>query len=287
MIETVLTENSFFHEPTMQLKVIKRDPELPYRLHSHEFHELVVVIGGRGINYTATEQLPLREGSVFFIPPGVIHGYKDVENLVLYNILYGRNLISAHSLDLTEIPGFRAIFMQTERIEGLSLTPSQMAELLPLVQLMEKEADDLAYGSGSRTLAYTYLIELLVQISRIYDQTPRETNQTARRLWEVISYMDGNLDKPLTTEQLVEVSNMSTSTLNRCFKQSTGLSPIEFHIHKRIAYACSLIQERGLSMAQISEATGFKDPNYFSRQFRKVMGMSPKQYQRIFTSRFT
>ena len=287
MSETILTENSFFYEPTMQLKVIKRDPELPYRLHSHEFHELVIVISGRGINYTQTEQMPLREGSVFFIPPGLEHGYKDVENLVLYNILYGRNLISRHAMDLTELPGFCAIFLQSEHIEGLTLSPSQIAELIPLVQLMEKEADDQSYGSGSRTLAYAYLIELLVQISRIYDQIPRETNQTARRLWEVISYMDANLDKALTTEDLVGIANMSTSTLNRCFRQSTGLSPIEFHIHKRIAYACSLIQERGLSMGQVSESCGFKDPNYFSRQFRKVMGMSPKQYQRIFTNRFT
>ena len=287
MSEIILTDNSYFYEPTMQLKVIKREPELPYRLHSHEFHELVFVVSGRGINYTAAEQMPLREGSVFFVPPGVEHGYKEVDNLVLYNVLYGQMLISKHMLDLTDLPGYRALFLETESIPNLLLSPSQIAELLPLIQLMEKEADDQSYGSGSRTLAYAYLIELLVSLSRIYDQTPRETNQTARRLWEVISYMDNNLDKSLTTEELTEVANMSTSTLNRWFKQSTGLSPIEFHIHKRVAKACTLIQERGLSMSQISESCGFKDPNYFSRQFRKVMGMSPKQYQRIFTSRFT
>nr|WP_321295370.1 AraC family transcriptional regulator [uncultured Sphaerochaeta sp.] len=287
MSETILDESSFFYEPAMQLKVIKRDPELPYRLHSHEFHELVFVVSGRGINFTKDEEFMLREGSVFFVPPGLEHGYKHVENLVLYNIIYGRNLVSRHALDLTELPGYCSIFLQADTIPSLSLSPSQIAELLPLIQLMEKEADDQSYGSGSRTLAYAYLIELLVSLARIYDQTPNEANQTARRLWEVISYMDNHLDQALSTEELKDVANMSTSTLNRCFKQSTGLSPIEFHIHKRIAYACSLIQKRGLSMAQVSEASGFNDPNYFSRQFRKVMGMSPKQYQRIFTSRFT
>ncbi len=287
MTDTILTETSYFYEPTMQLKVIKRDPELPYRLHSHEFHELVFVTGGRGINFTQTEQINLREGSVFFVPPGVEHGYKDVENLVLYNIIWGQNIISKHALDLTGLPGYCSLFMETEAVPSLLLSPSQTAEVLPLVQLMEKEADDQSFGSGSRILAYAYLLELLASISRIYDQTPRETNQTARRLWEVISYMDSNLDKSLTTEDLKQIANMSTSTLNRCFKQNTGLSPVEFHIHKRIAYACTIIQQRGLSMSQVSEACGFKDPNYFSRQFRKVMNMSPKEYQRIFTSRFS
>ncbi len=287
MSEIILTDNSYFYEPTMQLKVVKREPELPFRLHSHEFLELVFVESGSGINYTATEQIPLREGSVFFIPPGVEHGYKELNNLVLYNVLYGQMLISAQSLDLVELPGYRAFFLETQGVPNMVLSPSQRAELIPLIQLMEKEADDQSYGSGSGTLAYAYLIELLVSLSRIYDQTPRETNQAARRLWEVISYMDNNLDISLSTEDLTDVANMSTSTLNRWFKQSTGLSPIEFHIHKRIAKACTLIQERGLSMSQISESCGFKDPNYFSRQFRKVMGMSPKQYQKIFTSRFT
>jgi AraC family L-rhamnose operon transcriptional activator RhaR/AraC family L-rhamnose operon regulatory protein RhaS len=287
MSETILTENSFFYEPTMQLKVIKRDPEIPYRLHSHEFDELVFVVSGRGVNITRSESLLLREGSVFFVPPGVEHGYADVDNLVLYNIIFGRRIIGRNMIDLTELPGYCSFFLQEAGIPNLLLSPSQIAELLPLVQLLEKEADDQSTGSGSRILAFAYLLELLVDISRIYDLTPRENNQNARRLWEVISYMDQHLDTPLTTEDLVQVANMSTSTLNRCFKQSTGLSPIEFHIHKRIATACSLIQQRGLSMGQISEACGFKDPNYFSRQFRKVMGMSPKQYQRIFTSRFT
>ena len=105
MSETILDESSFFYEPAMQLKVIKRDPELPYRLHSHEFHELVFVVSGRGINFTKDEELMLREGSVFFVPTGFEHGYKQVDNLVLFNIIDGRNLVRPHALDLTELPG--------------------------------------------------------------------------------------------------------------------------------------------------------------------------------------
>jgi len=52
MRDTVLTENIFFHEPSLQLKVVKRDPELPFRLHSHEFNELVLVIRGAGTHFS-------------------------------------------------------------------------------------------------------------------------------------------------------------------------------------------------------------------------------------------
>ncbi len=286
MDPTILKENTYFHDPTLQLKVIKRDPEIPYRLHGHEFHELVVVQSGRGTTYTSELEYSVGEGSVFYIPPGSQHGYKNLDHLVLYNIIWGDRLIKKQTFDLDQLPGFASLF-QTSEMVVMHISPSHFTELLPTILLLEKESDDLSYGSGSRIIAYAYLLELLVALSRIFDETPSSANRIARLLWNVFTHMDEHLDGPISTEELTTIAAMSSSTLNRTFKRATGLSPIEFHIHKRIARSCTLIQQRGLSMAQVGEACGFPDPNYFSRQFRKVMGMSPKQYQRIFTSRFT
>jgi AraC family L-rhamnose operon transcriptional activator RhaR/AraC family L-rhamnose operon regulatory protein RhaS len=285
MANTVLTGNSFFFEADLQLRVVKRDPEIPYSLHSHEFYELVFVIGGNGINFTQTEGQPIREGSVFFISPGIEHGYRDTENLVLYNILIGKNLFAKNLLDLGEIPGFLSLFCKADSIPYLQINPSQQAELLPTLQQMKEEADDQLIGTGSKTMAYSCLLILLVSLSRIYDEIPRDNNQVVRHLSGVIDFMEKNKDRPLTTKELTEVANMSSSTLHRYFQHCTALSPIEFHTHKRIAYACTLIQKGALSMSEIAQATGFSDANYFSRQFRKVMAMSPKQYQHIWTNK--
>ena len=286
MRDTILTENIFFHEPSLQLKVVKRDPELPFRLHSHEFNELVLVTRGAGTHFSKNGEFQLGEGSVVFIPPGEQHGYKDVEDLALYNILIGESMLAKNFLDLSDLPGFNSLFKTSETIPTLLLNPTQLSEVIPILEDMEKEADDQSFGSGSKTLAYSYLLNLIILLSRFYDETPRENNQMAHRLWSVMAYMDKNKHRSLSTGDLTGVANMSTSTLNRYFKLATGLSPIEFHLHKRIAYACALIQKRGLSISEVAEASGFSDPNYFSRQFRKVMATSPKDYQKIFTSRF-
>jgi AraC family L-rhamnose operon transcriptional activator RhaR/AraC family L-rhamnose operon regulatory protein RhaS len=79
------------------MKVIKRDPELPYPLHSHDFYELVFIISGRGTHFTKENEMPLRPGNLFIIVPGMAHGYKDVQDLVLYNILFGRRLFKDRS----------------------------------------------------------------------------------------------------------------------------------------------------------------------------------------------
>lgn len=283
----ILTENIFFHEPSLQLKVVKRDPELPFRLHSHEFNELVLVVRGSGTHFTKEGEFLLGEGSVFFIPPGMQHGYKDVEDLALYNILIGESMLAKNFLDLSDLPGFTSLFKTRETIPTLLLNPTQLSEAIAILEEMEKEADDQSYGTGSKTLAYSYLLNLIILLSRFYDETPRENNQMAHRIWDVMAFMEKNKDKSLTSKDLTEFANMSTSTLNRYFKLATGLSPLEFHLHKRIAYACALIQKRGLSISEVAEASGFTDPNYFSRQFRKVMDTTPKDYQKIFTSRFS
>ena len=72
---------------------------------------------------------------------------------------------------------------------------------------------------------------------------------------------------------------MSASTLNRYFKKATGLSPVEYQIHKRIELACMLMRTTDLSMMLISDRTGFSDSNYFTRTFRKVMGVTPSRYR--------
>lgn len=287
MTGPILTESIFFHEPSLQLKVVKRDPELPFRLHSHEFNELVIVTRGSGTHFCRDGAFQLGEGSVFFIPPGMQHGYKDVHDLALYNILIGESMLGRNFLDLADLAGFNSLFKATDTIPTLLLNPTQLSEVIPILEDLEKEADDQGFGSGSKTLAYSYLLNLIILLSRFYDETPRENNQMAHRIWTVMAFMEKNKHRNLTTADLTEVAHMSASTLNRYFKLATALSPMEFHLHKRIAYACSLIQKRGLSITEVAEATGFSDPNYFSRQFRKVMNATPKDYQKIFTSRFS
>jgi transcriptional regulator GlxA family with amidase domain len=161
----------------------------------------------------------------------------------------------------------------------MQLTPAQMAEVLPLLEEMQSECDAIESDIGAKSLSFSYLIQLLVTLFRMYSEYPRKDNLTIMRIADALSFLEAHSDRPVGTKELMELTNMSASTLNRHFQNATGLSPIEFHIQRRIERACLLIRTSGLSMGEISEATGFNDANYFSRQFRKVMGMSPRQYR--------
>lgn len=281
-----LLSSDYFYDPNFHLKVIERDPELPYPLHSHDFFELVVIDSGRGTHFTLNNSFLLMPGNVFVIPPGLEHGYRDIEELRLFNILFDTTLFEYPFFDLRKMPGYHALL----RIEpafrnetGLStlmqLTPQQMAQVIPLVEQMQRECDAIENDIGAKSQAFAYFIHLLVLLCRIYADYPRKDNQTVMRIADALSYLETHTDRPVGTKELIELTNMSASTLNRHFRNATGYSPVEFHIQRRIEQACRLIRSSDLSLTEISEATGFNDPNYFSRQFRKVMGMNPRQYK--------
>lgn len=268
------------------MKVIERDPELPYGLHSHDFFELVVIVSGTGTHITPSTAFPLLPGNVFVIAPGMEHGYRDVKRLRLFNLMFDNKIFDDSFYDLRNMPGYHALL----RIEpnyrndiGLStllqLTPAQLAEVIPLLQQMQKEADSMDSDIGAKSLAFAYLVHLLVLLFRIEADHPRKDNQTIMRLADALGYLESIHDRAVSTKELMEITNMSASTLNRHFQSATGLSPVEFHIQRRIEYACRLLRSSALSIGEIAETTGFNDANYFSRQFRKVMKMSPRQYR--------
>jgi AraC-like DNA-binding protein len=83
----------------------------------------------------------------------------------------------------------------------------------------------------------------------------------------------------LTIEDLVRVAHLSESSLFRLFRQIMGRSPIDYLIRLRIDKAAQLLRREPLRITEVSAAVGFNDSNYFTRQFRHVMGCSPREYR--------
>ncbi len=285
MSSFTLSESMFFRENRLPIKVLLRDPEIPFSLHSHDFYELVVVVSGKGTHLLANDSRHLQEGMVFFIKPGTTHGYADIDNLVLYDVLIGRKTLSGHFSDLSEVSGFQEVFLQNgSEIPLVRTNCHQLAEIIALVSAIKEESEKQDYGNGASAMAYSKLLQLLILISRFYTSRKGGVFQPDQRLERVIAFMEQNIDRSLSLEELVAHSNMSASTLNRQFKLSTGWSPVDFHIHRRIAHASTLLLTTNLSIERISEKTGFSDANYFARQFRNHMQMSPRQFKQLWTT---
>jgi AraC-like DNA-binding protein len=95
----------------------------------------------------------------------------------------------------------------------------------------------------------------------------------------VESLMRNNLHQELSLDTLAHYSQLSKFHFSKKFKELTDTSPIQHFINMKMQYACSSLDNSTNTIKQISESLGYSDPYYFSRLFKKFIGMSPKQYR--------
>jgi AraC-like DNA-binding protein len=101
----------------------------------------------------------------------------------------------------------------------------------------------------------------------------------ACRLRRVTEYIQHNLEKGLTLEELAAVVYMSPFHFARLFKGSTGVPPHRFVVRQRIARARACLERRELSIAQISRLVGFRTASHFTTVFHRLAGVTPRRYR--------
>lgn len=88
-------------------------------------------------------------------------------------------------------------------------------------------------------------------------------------------------DPQLRIEELARLCGISSAYFRRLFQALYGRTPMQYLLDQRLARACELLADGTVSVARAMEQSGFRDPSYFSRCFRKSTGFSPKEYRAV------
>ena len=99
-----------------------------------------------------------------------------------------------------------------------------------------------------------------------------------------IEFMGAHLENTVDVTTISDKVGLSRRQLERLFKQHTGLSPAQFYVDLRISRAHALLNETGLSVAEIAAATGFASSSQLSQRFRQRYGSSPGAYRKSWLS---
>lgn len=95
----------------------------------------------------------------------------------------------------------------------------------------------------------------------------------------VEALMRNSLHQELSLDTLAHYSQLSKFHFAKKFKELTDSSPIQHFINMKIQHACSQLDNTDITIKDIANGLGYSDPYYFSRLFKKVVGISPKQYR--------
>ncbi len=103
---------------------------------------------------------------------------------------------------------------------------------------------------------------------------------SSKKLKQVISYIQVNLEKSLSLSELAKVVELSPSRFARAFKQTTGISPHQYILEYKIERAKDLLNNPLLSIADISYTLNFSSQSHFTTVFRRSTGITPSVYRK-------
>jgi AraC-like DNA-binding protein len=135
---------------------------------------------------------------------------------------------------------------------------------------------------GTRTWEQMEMTARLYELLAFLMRTAQRQSQAGAEISDcallAAEYIINHYEEKITVEGLADYASVSHSSLYRRFVKRFQVSPKRFLLEFRVERACALMAKNNYSIQEISASVGFDDPFYFSRVFKDVKGMSPRQY---------
>ncbi len=112
--------------------------------------------------------------------------------------------------------------------------------------------------------------------------TPQEEGAVFRELLPVIQHIDGHYTDPISMKEMAKQAGVSATSFNTRFREILRMTPSEYVLSRRIEHARRLLLQTSKSLADIAFELGFTDQSHFTKRFRRVTGLTPKDYRRRF-----
>ncbi|MBO5295177.1 MAG: helix-turn-helix transcriptional regulator [Clostridia bacterium] len=247
---------------------------------AHDFWELVYVDRGELSVRAGERRYRLRQGEITFHQPNEFHGVEcdGVSGASVFIMTFDcRSPAMRFFCGRTVKPSAELRSLIKRLIEESTAT------FLPSVYPLKLRSDAPV---GGQQLIRLYLEELLLRLIRSAEESGedgtgvfvRESagDTTAQR---ICTYLSAHLYDRITLDMLSEVFHFGKSRLCELFKASTGDSVMHYYLGLKISEAKRLLKQKRLTVSEISERLGFESPAYFSRCFRKHVGMPPSAYR--------
>lgn len=246
----------------------RTEPLHSYGPHARNHYLFHYVISGRGVLYADDNAYTIEGGHGFLIVPGVPTTYvADREAPWEYTWIEFDGLRARESLSLAGVSRHQPVYTPLNREAG-RLLEEQMLYIVNHSQ-----------ASPIRQIGQGFLfLDQLVQSSA--GQRP----QTQRRLRdfymkEALSFIEQNYQRDISIEEIAAFCGLNRSYFGKVFRDTMGESPQAFLLHYRMARAAQLLKESTLPISAISAMVSYANQLHFSRAFKSVYGVAPRDYR--------
>lgn len=276
--------NTQQNEPFQLMKV--QEPYFFPSWHFHPEYEIMLVLEGTGIRFVGDSMERFQPGDLVFYGNKIPHLYRsDVAYYQKDSSLISKAIVvyfKEHFLgpdfwDLPNIMPVKKLFSYSKR--GIKFKGEAKNGLMREIQQLDDQKD------GIEKIIDLLTILKIMAGTREYDLlsssafTKYIEEDDCERINKVYQFIMDNYAENPSLEHVSEIANMSATAFCRYFKSRTNKTYTQFLNEIKIGNACKLLIDNNQSISQVCFEIGFNNFTHFNSQFKKIIGLTPREYQ--------
>lgn len=260
--------------------------------HTHDYFEMVYVLGGRAEQIICGSHYIISSGDYFLIDIGQDHEYRRASEreLPIINVLFSPRLIDT---------GARPddTFQTLMRHRLLNFNPSQLTKNPAGMVFRDNDGEIRtkftrmleAWRTGRPGFKEYIRAELLSVLIPMLQSVIKPLPARPQR--EFVGWLadqiECNYAQQLSLSELCRSINYSLPYVSKCFKAGTGMNFSEYLQKVRVTNSCALLCDTELPVEEICRLVGYSNTAFFHRIFKQIVGLTPLEYRKLSKNRQT
>lgn len=247
--------------------------------HYHPEIEITYIVKGKGIAFIGNKTVEFEPGMAFFMGPYLPHNFVSTDDdgatepIECWGLQFTQEWLNSFK----ESSSLRELFKAMPF--GINL-----GELAP----QEQEAFAKIVGTDSlRSMSAFFELMALISERPLFQTIATNSaysnvmsHKISQRMERVSKYIQENYTRSITLGEIADVASMTEQSFSRWFRQTSGLTFVDYLMQLRTTVASNLLVNTNKPMSEVATESGFNSSSSFNRAFLRIKGCSPREFRK-------
>ena len=247
--------------------------------HYHPEIEITYIIKGNGLAFIGNKTIEFGPGQAFLLGPYLPHNFigTDEEGIVLERECWGLQFTTEWLYSIKESAALQRLFSAMSF--GINLGELRALEHQAFSSIV---GDDPLRSIGSFFNLMAMIAERpdLVTVSTNSAYSNVMSKKLSQRMERVSKHIQANYQRAITLNEIADIASMTEQSFSRWFRQTSGLTFIDYLMQLRTTVASHLLVNTSKPMTEVATESGFNSSSSFNRAFLKIKGCSPREFRK-------
>lgn len=250
--------------------------------HKHDFYEVLFITRGSGFHIIDSNKYEIKPPCIFFMSPGQAHKLEFSKDIGGYIFLFAAEFYLLNQANKNKLLAMPFFFSLEQNNPPLLLKVDEQTAFL--TQLFFRGVKELEASQKGNETVIRALLDLILEVCiQLYpdDQSLIQNNNGQLLTKKFLMLIEQNYPKNLSINDYAQKLSITPNHLTQVVKQVTGKTSVQLLQNKVILETKRLLIHTDMTVTEITDHMNFSDQSYFTKYFKKLVGVTPIQYKSL------